>query len=561
MATKNSVELLGTTSEEVSKGLDAGRTINWYPVLSQFGKSRIALFPFPGTELFSADLSNVVLRNPLIYDQGKLWCPGYTGGEYSICTIASDGSINIGKRLTTGSLWELGQDATQNRQRIFMVAAPTNTTTYPASIVWQDKSNVNSNGIITIGNYVEPLTATNYAIRPNSIEEMDDYLIFNHVSINTGGGTAYTPVRDPVRGSFFCMLIDHTSDANTAASIADNRMYYMADTVNRILKCGGYLYLFGEKHYEIWFNSGADENFPFEPIKEATQEVGLAHHAALCKWGTTLFFIGKSANGTFGVYSLNGLTLEKISTPAIDQIINKTLPAFEDTTEAGSSSYYNPLISGAFSYTLDGHIFIVFKIEKLVDDGNGPTNEGHLNNTHIVYDLTTKLWSEWCTFDQYGLPLAHFNGSTSGYNNDTIILLTTGELVKTNTSIQTAYEGLTQTNIPIKRTRITRHVNQGDKYVFHNRLRLDIQANSAITYDSNVNANIYLYHSDNDGKTWLSDGVKSFNNVSYGNISGDKRIEWFRLGRSDDRLYKIETNATCPVYLIDSWLDADVGYR
>jgi hypothetical protein len=363
---------------------------------------------------------------------------------------------------------------------------------------------------------------------------MDGYLLINHVPV---------VAHDPMRGTFYANFVN----INLACSVVFHdidyaKMYYMSDTVMRILPAGGYLYVFGQKHFEVWYNAG-NETFPFEPIKEATKEVGLVHPRAICKYADSLMMLGETHGGK-GIYLLNGTQIKKVSTPAIDAYLDKY--AFSMGQSKNNNASLEIKYYGAYAYAESGHIFFSFRIV----DTNG-------HGTTLVYDQTTDTWHERNCLDTDDTANAIVPITTALGVGGRVLLgvQNTSNIYQYDANKCT--DGFDGVETPIERYRVTQHITGQDHHIFHNRFRLDIEPTQA----NNVDANIWLSHSDNDGKTWVADGHKSFSNIAYGNISGDKRLEWFRLGRSDDRIYKIWTNANTPVYIAGGYADVEIGTR
>lgn len=546
MGKNKQIPIVGPFYEDKSKNLNAQRCVNLFPVVTiDGGKRPNALYSTPGTEvMYSPSVGGAVVDvvSDFINDENETYVVYAVGNgsvtEYKIAGVSTGAVVaDFGaiQPRTSSATAKQTVGLAQNDDYIFMAVPtfnPAVDTTVSDVIFRLEKSNISnlvagsSNAVITLG--------TTSTVRPSDVAYMDGYVIINHVP---------TVAHDSMRGAFFANFANIDLACTSLFHDVDfAKMYYMNDTVIRVYPAGGYLYVFGLKHYEIWYNSG-NETFPFEPIKEATKEVGLVHSRAICKYADSIALIGEVGGGK-GVYLLNGTQIKKISTPAIDTYLDKyatTVSKSKNNNAVIGFKYY-----GAYTYQEDGHIFFCFSI----------TDDNDIGTT-LIYDQTTDAWHERNTADPIR-PGNSYSPIRSGIGVDGRVLLG----VKGTSSIYTfdsnkCTDDVIEANTAIERYRITQHISGEDHHVFHNRFRLDIEPTQA----SNVDANITLSFSDDDGKTWKTVGTKSFSNASYGNISGDKRLEWFRLGRSDDRIYKIWTNANTPVYISGGYADVEMGYR
>lgn len=541
MAKSKRIPLVGGFYEDRSKNLNAQRTVNLYPITSPEGKQPSALYSTPGTNIYLTRNVGNLGQNPEIVsdfmvDLSSIYgAVAYTNSsltQYALMDFANSSNIQYvpstfgtpGAIPTTSA--RTGAALAQDSDSVYMVI-PTTTTlgseTVTSNLYRLDKSNT--------ANFTYSTFGTTWTVRPSDIAYMDGYLIINHLP---------STLNDPWDGTFLANFVNMSAPLNRPFNDLDfAKMYYMNDTVLRVLPAGGYLYVLGRNHLEVWFNSG-NELFPFEPIKEATKEIGLVHAKAVCRYMDNVAFIGSTASSC-GIYLLTGTQVKKISTPAIDVYLDKYAgPAVHSKLNLNN---INPSLYGAYSYKEGGHAFICFRI----------LGTGDIDTT-LVYDMTTEAWHERNQKNGANTVSVIRNAGSLG---STTFLAIDGTTNIYKYDIEKHTDDVVSPNTPIERYRISQHIGGDDVHIFHNRVRVDIEPTQA----NNVDANVYLYHSDDDAKTWQFDGAKSFSAASYGNISGDKRLEWFRLGRSDDRIYKIWTNANTAVYIAGGYADVTGGYR
>ena len=94
------------------------------------------------------------------------------------------------------------------------------------------------------------------------------------------------------------------------------------DGIVRVLADHGELSIFGDTTTEFWSNTGGAD-FPYQPVRGATREIGLASRFSLCQFDDALAFLGKNKLGQVQVMRLNGHIPVAISTPELDSIINR----------------------------------------------------------------------------------------------------------------------------------------------------------------------------------------------------------------------------------------------
>lgn len=84
----------------------------------------------------------------------------------------------------------------------------------------------------------------------------------------------------------------------------------------------GELVIFGQEKVSFWINTGGAD-FPYQPVKGAEKEVGLAARWSLSKFDDSLVFLGKNSLGQVQVYKLQGRSPVPISSPEFDSIVNR----------------------------------------------------------------------------------------------------------------------------------------------------------------------------------------------------------------------------------------------
>ena len=169
------------------------------------------------------------------------------------------------------------------------------------------------------------------------------------------------------------------------------------DGVVRVFADNGEVPLFGESTVEYWGNVGAAD-FPFQAIKGATQEFGLAARWSLTKFNSGLAALMKNKQGQAQVMFIQGYVPRPISTPELDYIVN---------------NYSSISNATAYAYMLGGHPMLQI---------NFPTP-----SKSWLYDASTGMWSPL----EYGLNGGRHRGEMQlDFLNKTLIAdYSTGDIM------------------------------------------------------------------------------------------------------------------------------------
>ena len=312
------IGLVGPTAEAWSLPFNAERTVNLFPVLDKRGKDVAALYGTPGLSLFGTAGVGAV-RESFAAQNGRAFVvSGSTLYEVdSAGTATNKGSLNQSSGNVT--IAENG----------FQMAICDGTTLYIFTYATDAFAEPSSPGYITAG----------------TVTFLDGYFIVNK----------------PDTGEFYIStqydgLLWAALDFATAESSPDDLL--------RVFAAVGQLWLLGKNTSEIYTNTGASA-FPFQKISGATLQVGISAPNSTVATKEALIWLGRDEEGTGGVYMTTGIRPDKISTEAIEILIQAASSIDEIT---------------AYSYQQQGHKFLVLT-------GGGLT-------TSLAYDFTTRMWHE-----------------------------------------------------------------------------------------------------------------------------------------------------------------------
>jgi hypothetical protein len=135
------------------------------------------------------------------------------------------------------------------------------------------------------------------------------------------------------------------------------------------------LWLFGERHTEIWYDAGGTY-FAFQRLVSTMLQVGCAAKHSVARFNTEgedgLIWLAKSERGQNVVVKTVGYAYEVVSTPAINHAI---------------ASYQKVDDAIAYAYQSDGHEFYVLTFPSA--------------DATWVYDGSTRLWHQRLAYDPY----------------------------------------------------------------------------------------------------------------------------------------------------------------
>jgi len=293
------------------------------------------------------------------------------------------------------------------------------------------------------------------------------------------------------------------------------------------------LWLFGGQKTHVYENVG-NPNFPFEPTLSPGSQVehGIAAAFSLARLDNTVFFLGSDERGAGIVWRLEGYIPRRISDHGVEF-------AFQGYSRIDDAI--------AWTYQDKGHMFYVLYF---------PTAD-----KTWVYDIAADAWHErtWfggtpnqehahrgrCHFFAFWHHLVGDRENGKIYRMSSDLLDDDGQL--------------------IRRIRQAPHLSNEQKWIYYKMLQLDLQAGIGLDGIApptppapdpvGYNPKVILQYSDDSGNTWSPERA-----VSAGKL-GEYRaqVQWYRLGRARDRVFRIIV--TDPVHwtIIQAFLDFKLG--
>jgi hypothetical protein len=128
------------------------------------------------------------------------------------------------------------------------------------------------------------------------------------------------------------------------------------------------LWVFGTLHTEVWSNTG-NANFPFQRNNSASLRIGCTSAQTLQQVGDSLIWMGRDDSGFTSIYQARGYTAARLSTNAIDKVL-------QDANTAGSLE-----TATSMAFRWNGMDFYSITI---------PTK-----NVTFLYNVNAGVWSTW----------------------------------------------------------------------------------------------------------------------------------------------------------------------
>lgn len=125
----------------------------------------------------------------------------------------------------------------------------------------------------------------------------------------------------------------------------------------------------GQTSGEIWQLDPVATDFAFERNNGATLEVGLMSAFTVKELDNSVFWLGQDERGGGTVYKMQGFSPVRVSTMAVEQVIQQSIQDGNDITKAC-----------AYTYQQDGHSFYCLQVPGL--------------DTTWVYDAASQEWHE-----------------------------------------------------------------------------------------------------------------------------------------------------------------------
>lgn len=461
------IGLVGPSYQMRSLPFDAQRTINLYPIADETGKETVMLYETPG----------LILEEDLGNGPGRKCFSSANGRAFVV-----SGSV-VFEKFDTGDAVAIG-NVGQSSGNLSMAENDTQLGICDGEKVY----------IFTYADDTyETVTGTGLPARVSYLFSIDGYFI----AIEADSGRFY-------KSALGDGLTWDALDFATAESNPD-QLFAGANS-------GGQMFLFGGRSFEIWSNTGAAA-FPFQRIAGAVGTIGIVAPHSLMRHDNVLFWVGKDENGGGSVYRTQGFRPQKISTEAMDIIIQSC-----DAPEQ---------ISG-FIYQQDGHVFYI------ITGGGLPTS--------LAFDLTTGLWHERAFLNEYGQYEPHLAADCMyAFGRHICCDRRNGALYELSLS------EYSDAGSPLVRERIYTHLSDENKYMRYSALEIGVEMG---TSQDNSEPLISLSLSTDGARTWSDWFVTGLGKTG----EYRKRAIFRRLGTAEQMTFRIRISGAVKVAITGSYL-------
>jgi len=319
---------------------------------------------------------------------------------------------------------------------------------------------------------------------------------------------------------FISNTLDGTSYNGLAFASAEVSSDYVLATINQqenlIIFGGGNTS--GDGTIEVWYDAGLPV-FPFLRVDGGVVERGCGAALTPIKEDNSVFFLGDDVI----FYRLNNMAPQRISTHALESEWQK----YSTVSDAFT-----------FSYTHEGHKFVVLTFPS--------------GNTTWVYDVSTNLWHERISWDQFGNNLGRWRGNChqSCYNLNLIGDAFSGQIGSLDASVFTEFGSTMQLLC------VTPMAHNDRKRIYVSRFELDVDSGIGLTTGQGRDPQVML--------RWSRDGGRTFSDLQQWHSIGVlgaylQRLRWLKLGQGRQWCFQITCSDPVKRTIISAHADSKSG--
>jgi hypothetical protein len=287
------------------------------------------------------------------------------------------------------------------------------------------------------------------------------------------------------------------------------------------------VYLMGETTTEVWTDVGnviaGITTFPFQRVPGTFSQTGCGAKYSVARFADSFVIVAKDTRGNSTIEMMSGYAWQRISTHAVEQ------------------SLLNQVVSDAVAYTyqIEGHEMYVVTFPSI---GNGLT---------WVYDLSTKSWHKWLSWDSANAVYKRHRSNCGAYFNNMYIVgdYENGKLYSLENEVYTD-DGAT-----IRRLRRAKHLTTDLQRQYFEEFQIQFQPGVGLNVGQGQDPKAML--------RWSNDGGSTFSNehwVTIGKIGQYlNRAIWRRLGWSRDRIFEVVISDPIKAVIVSANLKASAG--
>jgi hypothetical protein len=156
------------------------------------------------------------------------------------------------------------------------------------------------------------------------------------------------------------------------------------DTLVAIAKHLNYVVAYGRNTTQFYYDAGNPTGSPLALAGSYSLEIGCAEPGSIVSAENTVFWIGSTTSNGRAVYMLEGVSPVRISTHAIEKVLDKYVDKFEQDTSAD-------YVAKAHCYKYSGHTLYVLTLVSNTSPSAGP-------GITLVFDVAEKMWTQWTQY-------------------------------------------------------------------------------------------------------------------------------------------------------------------
>lgn len=338
----------------------------------------------------------------------------------------------------------------------------------------------------------------------DSVDTVDNYIIYNQPGTQNWGAT-------DLGSQFSTQAYFGTKDGspdNLVSLIVDRRQ----------------VFLLGERTSEAWTDVGnvitGIISFPFQRIPGTSTQYGCAAKHSVVRFSENFMFISRSTLGQNVIGTMNGYSFVRLSTHAVEQTLVGV-----DVSNAF-----------AYSYKIRGHEFYVITFPNV--------------DLTWVYDLTTRAWHKWLSWDNVRGYYRHRSNCGCWWNNNYYVGdFENGKIYSLQNDVYT------ENGNPIRRLRRAPHLTTDLQRQYFDEFQIQFQPGVGLQTGQGQDPQAMLRWSNDGGSTWSNEHWVSIGKVG----KYQNRAIWRRLGFARDRIFEVAISDPVNAVIVSANLKASVG--
>ena len=338
----------------------------------------------------------------------------------------------------------------------------------------------------------------------DSVDTVDNYIIYNQPDTQNWAATdlgtqfstqAYYGVKDGAPDNLITLIVDRRQ-----------------------------VFLLGETTTEVWTDVGnvisGIISFPFQRIPGTSTQYGCAAKHSVVRFSENFMFISRSTLGQNIIGTMQGYSFVRLSTHAVEQTLVGV----------------NVSDAFAYSYKIEGHEFYVITFPQA--------------DLTWVYDLTTRAWHKWLSWDNARGFYRHRSNCGCWWNNNYYV----GDYE--NGKIYTLQNNVyTDNGATIRRLRRATHLTSDLQRQYFDEFQIQFQPGVGLQTGQGNDPQAMLRWSSDGGSTWSNEHWVTLGKVGKYN----NRAIWRRLGWSRDRIFEVVVTDPIKAVIVSANLKASVG--